>query len=82
MEVLFYMSLLIMCIVVVYCFLLFFINGLILFLFFMEFFLFLELMVFFLGKLLIVGDFNFVVNNGNDGVVFNFFDFFNIFNLI
>lgn len=73
MEVLFYMSLLIMCIVVVYCFC---------FYFFMEFFLFLELMVFFLGKLLIVGDFNFVVNNGNDGVVFNFLDFFNIFNLI
>ena len=33
------------------------------------------------GKLLIVGDFNFAVNNGNDGAALNFLDLLNTFNL-
>ncbi|XP_067030517.1 uncharacterized protein [Acropora muricata] len=33
------------------------------------------------GKLLIVGDFNFVVNNGNDGAALNFLDLLNTINL-
>ena len=57
------------------------INGLTSSLFFMEFSSFLESMVSSPGKLLIVGDFNFAVNNGNDGAALDFLDLLNTFNL-
>ena len=57
------------------------INGLTSPLFFTEFSSFLEPMVSSPGKLLIVGDFNFAVNNGNDGAALNFLDLLNTFNL-
>ena len=57
------------------------INGLTSSLFFTEFSSFLEPMVSSPGKLLIVGDFNFAVNNGNDGAALNFLDLLNTFNL-
>ena len=57
------------------------INGLTSSLFFTEFYSFLESMVPSPGKLLIVGDFNFAVNNGNDGAALNFLDLLNTFNL-
>ena len=57
------------------------INGLTSSLFFTEFSSFLESMVSSPGKLLIVGDFNFAVNNGNDGAALNFLDLLNTFNL-
>ena len=52
------------------------INGLTSSLFFTEFSSFLESMV---SSLLIVGDFNFAVNNGNDGAALNFLDLLNTF---
>ena len=47
----------------------------------MEFSSFLESIVSSPGKLLIVGDFNFAVNNGNDGAALNFLDLLSTFNL-
>ena len=57
------------------------INGLTLSLFFTGFSSFLEPMVSSPGKLLMVGDFNFAVNNGNDGAALNFLDLLNTINL-
>ena len=81
MEVLLHTSSLTMRIVVVYRPPPSSINGLTSSLFFTEFSSFLESMVSSPGKLLIVGDFNFAVNNGNDGAALNFLDLLNTFNL-
>lgn len=80
-EVLFYCFLFIICIIVIYCFLIFVKNGFIYVVFFDDFFLLLERLVFFIGCFFLVGDFNFYVNDLFDNIVNKFFDFLSCFNL-